>query len=51
MDMVEAEKKFHDEDNEELLDLWEGPPNAKGFYCLGWKQALECKENNDEDGS
>ena len=41
MDMNEAEKKFDDEENEELLDLWDGPPNAKGFYLLGWKQAME----------
>lgn len=45
--MKEFEKFWRDEDNDKLSELWDGPPNAKGFAKLAWKAALEWALNRE----
>jgi len=47
--MKTCEKQYHNNDNHEMHELFDGPPNAKGFYKLGWKQALEWIRNEMPD--
>lgn len=39
--MKACEAAFRSDQSEEMQELWDGPPNAKGFYKVGFRAALE----------